>query len=415
MNKNDGKTWFDYLCDLSLIGLLMALLAFSPNAKRVFIPVEVLFIAIFGIRFFIRRSKLSPYTVWSLGFVALALISTTYAPDESKAMQLAISVIQVVLFGNLLLPYFRDLEANIHIFLYGVMIAAFVLLFRIVISTPIEVLLKTRWGNTVAINANQVGLVLAFGSLVSLYYGITSRKLIFLLPALIFALSSLFSGSRKAIVIIVLGSLILVLLTRKATVSSILELSILLFVLFGFLYLSFSWDPLHNVLGKRIETLISFFTKNTTDGSTSVRFEMICKGWEMAKQRPILGYGLASFAELAGYGFYAHNNYIELLFSLGIVGFLWYYIFIIKLGVHAIIQLFSGKKNKLLVLVIAFIVVLMVDDIGRVRYYNEFSHMLFVLGYAINQLGNPQNGPDLQSILVRIIPWFQNSKGIKQD
>jgi O-antigen ligase len=347
--------------------------------------------------------------------VVLALISTTYAPNESEARRLAISVIQVVLFGNLLLPYFRDLEANIHIFLHGIMIAAFALLFRIFVSTPLDVLLATRWGSTVSINANQVGLILAFGSLVALYYGITLRKLVFLLPALIFGLSSLFSGSRKAIVIIVLGSLILILLTRKATFSSIFELSISLLVLLGILYLSFTWEPLYKVLGNRIETLVSFFTEGETDGSTSVRFEMIEKGWEMALERPVLGHGLASFAELAGYGFYAHNNYIELLFSLGFVGLLWYYIFIAKLGVHAIVQLFSGNKNKLLVLVVTCIVVLMVDDIGRVRYYNEFSHMLFALGYAIIQLGHPQSGPDLQSILVQIIHWFQNPKGIKQD
>ena len=107
--------------------------------------------------------------------------------------------------------------------------------------------------------------------------------------------------SRKAIVIIVLGSLILILLTRKATFSSIFELSISLLVLLGILYLSFTWEPLYKVLGNRIETLVSFFTEGETDGSTSVRFEMIEKGWEMALERPVLGHGLASFAELAGY------------------------------------------------------------------------------------------------------------------
>jgi O-antigen ligase len=414
MNDKE-KNWFDYMCDLSIIGLLTALFAFSTNAKNVFIPLEALFLATFGIRFLVRRSKLSLYTVWSIGLVVLALISTTYAPNESEARRLAISVIQVVLFGNLILPYLRDSGKNIHTLLHGIMFAAFALLVRILVSAPIEQLLSERWGPTVEINANQVGLCLAFGALVALYYGIAEKRYSYLVLMPIFALSSLFSGSRKAIVLILIGGLLLTVLTRKATLSSFLELCVLFLILLGIWMLAFKWDPLYKVLGSRIETFLSFFNnEETTDGSTSIRFEMIRNGFNLVLQRPLFGHGMASFKEISGYQFYSHNNYIEILVSWGFIGFVWYYGFLAVLFILGVKSFFSSQRTPLLILEIIILIVLVVDDIGRVRFYDEISHILFVLCYAVLLTQVPQEGYDLPSLGKAILGWIRHPRLSRQ-
>lgn len=415
MNKNDGKTWFDYLCDLSLIGLLTALFAFSTNAKNIFLPIEIFFLVTFGIRFFISRSKLSLYTVWSIGLVVLALLSTTYAPNESEARRLAISMIQVVLFGNLILPYLRDSDKNIHILLYGIMIAASSLLVRILMSAPMEELLSRRWGPTVEINANQVGLCLAFGALVALYYGIAEKRYFYLLLMPILALSSLFSGSRKAIVLILIGGILLIVLTRKPTLSSFLELCVLLIILLGIWILVFRWEPLYRVLGNRVETFLSFFSnEGATDGSTSIRFEMIRNGFDLVLQRPLFGHGMASFKEISGYRFYSHNNYIEILVSWGFIGFIWFYGFLAVIFILGLKKFFSVKKTTLLILEIMILIVLVIDDFGRVRFYDEISHIFYAFCYAALLGQVPQTGYDLPTLGKAILNWIRHPRLSRQ-
>jgi O-antigen ligase len=295
------------------------------------------------------------------------------------------------------------------------MFAAFALLVRILVSAPIEQLLSERWGPTVEINANQVGLCLAFGALVALYYGIAEKRYSYLVLMPIFALSSLFSGSRKAIVLILIGGLLLTVLTRKATLSSFLELCVLFLILLGIWMLAFKWDPLYKVLGSRIETFLSFFNnEETTDGSTSIRFEMIRNGFNLVLQRPLFGHGMASFKEISGYQFYSHNNYIEILVSWGFIGFVWYYGFLAVLFILGVKRFFSSQRTPLLILEIIILIVLVVDDIGRVRFYDEISHILFVLCYAVLLTQVPQEGYDLPSLGKAILGWIRHPRLSRQ-
>jgi len=61
------------------------------------------------------------------------------------------------------------------------------------------------------------------------------------------------------------------------------------------------------------------------EASFSERMELIKIGLILFKERPFFGYGLDNFRPAAGVSLYPHNNYIDLLVSLGIVGFFSYY------------------------------------------------------------------------------------------
>lgn len=80
-----------------------------------------------------------------------------------------------------------------------------------------------------------------------------------------------------------------------------------------------------------MENLFSFFTDTgTTEASINIRSQMITFGLEMFKENPIWGYGIDNYKILYGVSYYAeaysHNNLIELLVGVGIVGaFLYYY------------------------------------------------------------------------------------------
>jgi O-antigen ligase len=58
----------------------------------------------------------------------------------------------------------------------------------------------------------------------------------------------------------------------------------------------------------------------------STRNWLIKKGMEYFWKRPITGYGLDNFRIITNYSnLYSHNNFIEILFSSGVIGFCIYY------------------------------------------------------------------------------------------
>ncbi|MFW5993132.1 MAG: O-antigen ligase family protein [Desulfohalobiaceae bacterium] len=64
----------------------------------------------------------------------------------------------------------------------------------------------------------------------------------------------------------------------------------------------------------------------TGEKSVPIRVMLIIHGSTAWLDAPVLGHGIRSFRELAGFDAYAHNNYIEMLFGMGLSGFLLFHI-----------------------------------------------------------------------------------------
>lgn len=104
------------------------------------------------------------------------------------------------------------------------------------------------------------------------------------------------------------------------------------------------------MIGFRLEGMFNGFFGNEEemDGSTYTRIQLVDFGKEIFAQRPWLGYGVCNFRAVylsyfpGRHALYAHNNYIELLVDLGIVGLVLYYIFYIYL----IVRLFKIAKKQ---------------------------------------------------------------------
>jgi len=408
MSDSHEVNSFDLLCDFVIIALVAVLFTFSPNAKSIFLPVEILFLSTFGIRFLVRKSKLSLYTVWSLGLILLAFFSTTYAPDKKAAGKIAISLVQVALFGNLIVPYFRDSKRNIHVFLLACMIGAIGLGIRLWFSAPFSQLIAGRLGATIDINENQVGFFFAIAFLVAFYYGIVEKR-IWLIPiSLVFAVVSFFSGSKKVVIVILIGLFLLVLLTRKPTFASFSVLILFIGAGIGLLVLSLTWQPLYVVLGSRIEPLFGLLFGGPMDESTSIRWNMMQTGWSMFLEKPVFGSGLGAFAHSYIYQTYSHNNYIEILVSLGLVGFIWIYGSLLWVLLKSVKVYFSAHRTNLSILSITLLLVLFADDIARVRFYSETSHLFYALCYAAALSHLPQTGIDIPTLLSKVWQWLKH-------
>ena len=91
---------------------------------------------------------------------------------------------------------------------------------------------------------------------------------------------------------------------------------------------------------------------------------------------------------ITGHNAYSHNNFTELLYDLGIIGFIAYYYKyyqILKLGV-------KSKVSEVKVLTIAGIVSILVNEYGQVDYNLSiiviFLFVLYKLNFLANSTGN---------------------------
>ena len=184
-------------------------------------------------------------------------------------------------------------------------------------------------------NRNTIAVILALGVLYMLHLGVTRNKL-FLLIMLVPLILGLVTGSRKLILAVSLGLLFYAFFysvyCRKTSYKKFGPLLLAVAVVVVLLYLCYNVEFLYNIIGFRIEGLVETLTGGeNTEASAVERSRMIEKAFEMFMQKPFFGWGIDGFAAYSGFGVYSHNNYMEMLVSFGLVGFLFVYYFKFKL------------------------------------------------------------------------------------
>jgi O-antigen ligase len=110
------------------------------------------------------------------------------------------------------------------------------------------------------------------------------------------------------------------------------------------------------------------------DSSYQKRAEMIEQGLALWQHAPLFGNGLDSFRGLSGQDTYAHNNYVELLCGLGIVGTLLFY------AIHAGVLIRAARARRSLKRYCwVFVLTLLLADIGAVSYKSKQTIMILMV------------------------------------
>ena len=110
------------------------------------------------------------------------------------------------------------------------------------------------------------------------------------------------------------------------------------------------------------------------DSSYVTRTEMIQQGLQLWKQSPLFGNGTDAFRGLSGRGTYSHNNYVELLCDLGIVGVVLFYALHVQVVVHAL-----RVHRTLKFYCCTFIAMMFLADVGYVSYTSKQAIMILML------------------------------------
>lgn len=196
------------------------------------------------------------------------------------------------------------------------------------------------------------------------------------------------SGSRRGLITIIVAISILYILKNP---NEKIVLNIIVAIVGILIAYQFIKHSNLTYLTTRIDSLLNVFSDNSNaSASDQGRLDMIITGISMFTKKPIFGYGAGAFKNLAGYGIYSHNNYVELLVNFGIVGFGLYYSVIISCVIKLIKLINNGDDYARLLL--AFWIMRLVSDIGNVSYYDRFTYIILAFSIAYVMLLKNENG-----------------------
>lgn len=358
-----------------------------------------IFVLDFTFNDFKSKVIFSLYHIWGISFAVFCLLSSLWANNSEFAVSKGITILQILICMSVLYNHYsRNFDENLLLSCIeyaGYALAIYTVFFYGIGFIKQGLAAGVRLDNEFA-NVNSIGIACANAIIVSAYYIICeNKKSILKFPFMLISLIIVAaSGSRKALVVLILGITCLYLFeyASKNIVKTLLKFSIILSILVMFFSIVLSMQ-MFDTLNYRMEGLIALVTgTGTIDHSTWLRQQFLKIGLEQFFETPFFGIGIdnARLLLLQHVGFitYLHNNYVELLASGGIVGtgiFYSIYIYIIyKLKINW--RLYSGVKIAILLLILLQLAM----DFGSVSYYSKntyFYIMMFCLFIKYNNRG----------------------------
>lgn len=189
------------------------------------------------------------------------------------------------------------------------------------------------------------------------------------------------SGTKKSIIalLIIIGGFT-ILKNPKYLIRNLIGVA----ALFSLVYVLIMKVPmLYDMIGSRFESMFALFNGGVTDDSTNTRNRFIELGMEYWALSPIWGNGLNVFGVLWGdETTYSHNNYVELLCSVGIVGCISYYLFYLFPLLKSL-RLYLRTANTNVLFALCMIISLLVSDYAMVTYFERIPYIELLFVYVL--------------------------------
>ena len=241
-----------------------------------------------------------------------------------------------------------------------------------------------------AINANTFGLECAIGATIAIYvlwnYSNTLKESTLAWLRIAFVMNVVFvlmTASRKSIIVLVIPLVIYSVLSSYNIIKSGRNLLLGITALALVYEIILNVPILYDIIGYRMEGMLNYFNNSggEIDKSTSTRMMLIEYGMTWFSNSPLFGHGIDNYRNLLSrvsrLTTYSHNNFVELLVDVGLVGFISYYYLHIRSFVIYIQR--RRNTNNLQVLAVSILAVLLITDYGMVSYFNKFINLLLCL------------------------------------
>ena len=391
----DRMIWF-----ITLIFLVLSLtISFALGDANY--GAYVLFVCLFGliICYLIREQGVIKFRLtWMHGYMLLFIgacyLSTINAIEPSVALSRSFDIVKIFFMLIILYMCYQDkksVDTLLKIGMWTGYIVCFYTVYFYGLDYFITVLSSSARIANDALNANTVGLLGANAIVMTLYYMLYDRPRwwnIIALPTLGILAAT---GSRKALVFVVVGTVLLFVfksLRSANVVNSIAKIigSLLALTIVGVAVLQL---PMFSEVLDRMSSMVDAFSGTGGDSSTIIRMALVDIGWDLFYQSPITGVGVnnPSVFTYFVYGkenYYLHNNYIELLAGTGVIGLLAYYSMYIYIAYNLIRYRNFHSSEYVMVLILFLSQIVM--DMGMVSYESKSTYFYMMMFYLEVQL-----------------------------
>ena len=345
-----------------------------------------------------RNVEINSFFAWFFAFFLWSIISLLYSIDQNNSIQSIKSLMVNFVVLMFIMWSIRSKEELINVIKIYVATTIFNSIYLML--TVDWTLLGDERLSVEAMgegwNANGVGMTMMWGVLLCYYLVKTLGQKRYYFAMLLFIPLIIYSGSRKVWLGIIVVALMMIYLNNKKNLFKALIISII--VLISVYYLVINVEFLYNIGGQRIEQLINGLSgQDAYDSSSEKRLMYIELGIKWFNEKPLLGYGLDSYRVLLSNSFvshntYSHNNYIELLVGLGIIGLIIFYSIYVILIYKCLKVIFkSGGIEKTQAFIwVSMLVLMVILHYGAVSYMDSPHIMLLLFAYKQFQLKNKQ-------------------------
>ena len=393
----DRMIWF-----ITLIFLVLSLtISFALGDANY--GAYVLFVCLFGLIIFylIREQGVIKFRLtWMHGYMLLFIgacyLSTINAIEPSVALSRSFDIVKIFFMLIILYMCYQDktsVDTLLKIGMWTGYIVCFYTVYFYGLDYFITVLSSSARIANDALNANTVGLLGANAIVMTLYYMLYDRPRwwnIIALPTLGILAAT---GSRKALVFVVVGTVLLFVfksLRSANVVNSIAKIigSLLALTIIGIAVLQL---PMFSEVLDRMSSMVDAFSGTGGDSSTIIRLALVDIGWDLFYQSPITGVGVNNPSVLTYFlygkeNYYLHNNYIELLAGTGIIGLLAYYSMYVYIA-YNLIRYRNFHSNEYVMVLILFLSQIVMDMGSYESKSTYFYMMMFYLEVQLLRKG----------------------------
>lgn len=345
-------------------------------------------IAVFGLSYAFYKEfkiniKFNIADMWMAGFMFFSAVSVLYAAHKEATIG-SLKTLIVMFFVCFLIGKEVKKQESLREMLWVTFFSLLIVATYLYLYVDFNSFVLTRIGaaDTGRWNVNSIGIMASIGILIGIIlFGDTTKIMkIFLIASIPFLLYlDIITASRKAILMLPICLCGMQLLNNPTKVIRNLLLIISSSLLA--IYLIFEVPFFYELIGWRMEGMISLFKGNTleVDSSALSRAMMIQSALTVFYDNPIFGVGLDNFRFFNAVRVtYAHNNFVEIAADLGLLGLIAYYWIFVYI-VFDYIKKYK-KHSKMRTFLFLVVVVYFINHIGMVTIL-EMLQSIFVCLY----------------------------------
>lgn len=336
------------------------------------------------------KLKIKSIHIYMIAFIMCCFLSASFATNTEIAISKTIDIIEIFLMVIIAYLCFQD-KKNIDSLLKIIMWSGYLVTYYSILYYGwdlIKAILSVgyRIGNE-ALNANTLGMCAAYSIIITIYYMLYDKIKWWNVVAIPAIAIIAVSGSRKALIVVLIGSILLFILKNfsdKNAMRAIFKTFLTVIVISLLFYLLLQLSMFSTLLERIQKMMATFLGNGEVDSSSLARIKLVNIGKQLFLKSPFVGVGidnpkLYTYSIFKIDNYYLHNNYIELLAGVGLIGTIIYYSIYGSIFIKLIkYRNFTDKEYNI---TLALFLIKLIMDIGQVSYDVKLTYFYLLIFY----------------------------------